>query len=262
MMPEAYDELLGLPFALAGSMQENTAPQISSGDTERRVGPALGAGPKDDPTTARRQLHAGLGRSYVYVPSQVNRSQPTPVLVFFHGSGGLFKAYIWILSHVADRLGFVVVAPSYGLGNWQAGASKASLDAALAAASRVATIDRSRIHLAGLSNGGLAVSQLAGLEGSQFRSMIFLSPVFDAGEIRGPSFAAQCRDLPVLVLTGGLDDRVPLRWVEANVEDMAQAGARVHLESIPDADHFLFFSHRKQVVDVMESWLRAHRGAP
>jgi predicted esterase len=218
MMPEAYDELLGLPF--------------------------------------------DRGRSYVYVPSQVDRSQPSPVLVFFHGSGGVFKAYLWILSQIADRVGFVVVAPSHGLGNWEAGASKASLDAALAAVSQIVTIDRSRIHIAGLSNGGLAVSHLAGLEGSRFRSMIFLSPVFDAGEIRGPSFAAQCRDRAILVLTGGLDDRVPLRWVEENVADMTEAGARVHLESISDADHFLFFSHRKRVIEVVESWLRAHQGAP
>jgi hypothetical protein len=109
VMPEAYDEILGLPF--------------------------------------------DRGHCYVYVPSRVDRTRPSPVLVFFHGSGGCFKSYLWVLSKVADRLGCVVVAPSYGLGNWRESESETSLSAALVSASRLAAIDRNRIHLVGLSNG-------------------------------------------------------------------------------------------------------------
>lgn len=194
------------------------------------------------------------GHSYVYVPTAVDRKQPRMTLVFFHGSGGNFKAYLWILSKLADRLGFILVAPSGGIGNWTADESRVALKNALAAVSRVATIDRARIHILGLSNGGLAISQLAALQGSQFASLIFLSPVFDPTEIQSGSFTVQCRGRRVLVLTGATDDRVPLSYVEENAALLKRSGAQVTSKTFNDADHFLIFSHRTQFLQVLEEW--------
>ena len=216
VMPEAYDEILGLPF--------------------------------------------DRGHCYVYVPARVDRSQSSSVLVFFHGSGGCFKGYLWVLSKVADRMGCIVVAPSHGCGNWQAAESETALQNALACASRLATVDRHRIHLAGLSNGGLAVSQLAAAEGSQFRSLIFLSPVFDTAEIRRRSFVEQCHGQAVFVMTGERDDRVPLDSVGDNIAEMARAGVAARLRTVSDADHFLIFSHRALVVDSLGDWLQENSG--
>ena len=216
VMPEAYDEILGLPF--------------------------------------------DRGHCYVYVPARVDRSQPSPVLVFFHGSGGCFKGYLWVLSKVADRVGCIVVAPSHGCGNWQAAESETALQNALACASRLAAVDRHRIHLAGLSNGGLAVSQLAGAEGSQFRSLIFLSPVFDTAEISRRSFGEQCHGQAVFVMTGERDDRMPLDYVGGNIAEMARADVAARLRTVSDADHFLVFSHRALVIDSLDAWLQENSG--
>jgi pimeloyl-ACP methyl ester carboxylesterase len=103
---------------------------------------------------------------------------------------------------------------------------------------------------------------LAGAEGSQFRSLIFLSPVFDTAQIGGRSFAEQCRGRAVLVLTGESDDRVPLRYVEENVAEMTRAGVHARLKSVAEADHFLFFSRRELVIDILESWVQENRGEP
>lgn len=216
VMPEAYDEILGLSF--------------------------------------------DHGHCYVYVPARVDRSQPSPVLVFFHGSGGCFKGYLWVLSKVADRMGYIVVAPSHGCGNWQAAESETALQTALACASGLAAVDRHRIHLIGLSNGGLAVSQLARAEGSQFRSLFFLSPVFDTVEISRRSFGEQCHGKAVFVMTGERDDRVPLDYVSDNVAEMARAGVAARLSTVSDADHFLFFSQPALVVDSLEAWLQENSG--
>lgn len=196
------------------------------------------------------------GHSYVYVPRSVNRSTPSPVLVFFHGSGGNFKAYLWILSKLADKAGFVLVAPSNGMGNWTAEESRRCLGNALAAASGAVAVDRSRIHLIGLSNGGRASSQLAGGQGSDFASMVFLSPVFDTPQVRSAAFAAQCKERRIFVVTGGRDDRVPLSYVEENVTAMKRAGARVTLHTVDSADHFLMFSHRPELLRILEEWFR------
>ncbi len=197
--------------------------------------------------------------SYVYLPATTDRSQPRPVLVFFHGSGGNFKVYLWILSKLADRLGFALVAPSDGLGNWTTDESRVGLDNALTAASQVTTIDHTRVHIIGLSNGGLAISRLAASQGSQFASVVFLSPVFATPEIRSSSFGEQCHDRRVLVVAGGRDDRIPLSYVEENAGQMTRAGAQVTLTAIDEADHFLVFSHRDQLLPVLEAWFRPGR---
>jgi len=195
------------------------------------------------------------GHSYVYIPSGLDRKAPAPVMVFFHGSGGNFKAYLWILAQVADRTGAIVVAPSYGLGNWRAEESVAAFDRAIATAARLATIDRRRISVAGLSNGGLAVSQVGAARGQDCASLIFLSPVFDRPAVQSDAFAARWRNRPVLVVTGDQDDRVPLSYVERQVQVMEQGRARVRLETITPADHFLMFTHRAQVEKLLVNWL-------
>jgi pimeloyl-ACP methyl ester carboxylesterase len=120
----------------------------------------------------------------------------------------------------------------------------------------VATIDRARIHILGLSNGGLAISQLATRQGSQFASITYISPVFDTGAIRSDSFATQCRERRVLVVTGSTDDRIPLGYVEENSARMTRAGAKVTLKTFDGADHFLIFSHHAQLLQVVEEWFR------
>ncbi|MBS0632520.1 MAG: prolyl oligopeptidase family serine peptidase [Verrucomicrobia bacterium] len=200
------------------------------------------------------------GHSYVYVPSHADRSKPRPVMVFFHGSGGNLKAYLWILSKLADELDWILVAPSNGTGNWQEAQSLACLDFALQAAQNVAAVDRRHVHLMGLSNGGLAVSQLAGWRGGEVESLVFLSPVFDDSALRSVSFTRQCTGRPVLVVTGENDDRVPLDYVEGRASAMTRQGARVRLQPVPGANHFLMFSHRQILIHTLAAWF-SHPGA-
>jgi len=201
------------------------------------------------------------GHAFVYIPPGLDRTKPAPVLVFFHGSGGNFKAYLWLWSKIADQLGLVVVAPSYGMGNWRLPETVVAYDEALRMAGALVPFDRDNIHVAGLSNGGLAVSQLACARGGQLRSLIFLSPVFDTEQLGSVELAAQCRGKPMLVLTGNEDDRIPLGYVERSVGFITAAGAAPTLEVVPEANHFLFFSHRERATAVLIDWLRLH-GVP
>lgn len=198
------------------------------------------------------------GHCFVYVPRGVNRTKPAPLLVFFHGSGGNFRGYLWVLSTVADRLGMVLAAPSYGMGNWQLPEAEAAFENAIHAAGRVACIATDSIHVAGLSNGGLGVSQLASRRGAGLRSLLLISPVFDQERLRSPEFAQQCRLRPVLVLTGQEDDRIPLPYVESSIADLATAGATPTLVVVPGANHFLLFSHRERAEAVLVDWLSRH----
>jgi pimeloyl-ACP methyl ester carboxylesterase len=188
--------------------------------------------------------------AFVHVPRTLDRTKPAPVLVFFHGSGGNLKSYFWILSRLADRLGFVLVAPSFGLGNWRQPETGNRLDFALGAAARAAPVDRRQIHLAGLSNGGLAVSQILAAGGTPVRSFTFISPVFDERALH--RLPEQARGIPLMIITGLQDDRVPVDYVRDYAAQLRRNGARVSLQVIDEADHFLMFSHSDRLLEEME----------
>src|SRR5262249_24885010 len=155
------------------------------------------------------------GHYFLYVPPRLDRNTPAPALVFLHGSGGNFKSYTWLLSKVADERGLVLIAPSFGMGNWDPQHGTEAVLAALNDAAKDVQLDMDHVHLAGLSNGGLGVSHLAASPAGQlFRSLIFLSPVCDENDLGSKQFWLQEREKPVLIITGALDDRVPLPFVE------------------------------------------------
>ncbi len=214
VMPDVYDDLLGLPSA--------------------------------------------RGHYFLYVPPGLDSSRAAPVLLFLHGSGGNFKAYVWILSQVADALGMVVVAPSGGMGDWKTKSTPGVVVAALDDAAGRVALDRDHVCLAGLSNGGLGVTRTAASSvGGLFSSLVLLSPVCDRIALESPSREGAWRGKPVLVVTGRDDNRVPLTFVEACVTSMKAGGASVQLSVYDGADHFLLFSHRKKLVSELIDWLRS-----
>ena len=198
------------------------------------------------------------GHYFLYVPPKLDMALPAPALVFLHGSGGNFKAYTWLLSRIADDLGMVLIAPSYGMGNWDAKGCLRAVTAALDEVAETIRLDSDHIHLMGLSNGGLGVSRTAaGIDGERFSSLIFLSAVCDLPALASPAFAETWNGKPVLVLTGRDDDRVPLAYEQDCADTMRAAGARVDMKIFEDADHFLFFSQRKEVITTISAWLAA-----
>ena len=201
------------------------------------------------------------GHAYIYIPPDLDRSKPAPTLVFLHGSGGNFKAYLWLISRIANELGMVVIAPSFGMGNWRQPASVGCYNAAIAAAADIVRIDPENIHIMGLSNGGLAVSQLARTKELRFRSLVFLSPVFELDRFHSLSFREGCRGRSFLVITGQDDDRVPFEYVAQAAKEMRSAGAQVTFEPVDGADHFLFFSKQELVARKLVTWLKAN-GVP
>lgn len=196
------------------------------------------------------------GHYLLYVPRDLPKDRPVPALVFLHGSGGNFKAYPWLLSKVADKLGMVLVCPSYGLGKWEPKSTVTLVRLALADAGKVVPLDSKQVHLMALSNGGLGASYLARDLGERFKSMTLISPVMEKEFLDSAKFAARWKEKPVFVITGEQDDRVPADYVQQGVELMQRRRANVTFRSVAGADHFLLFSHRNEVVEQLIGWLR------
>lgn len=196
------------------------------------------------------------GHYYLYIPRN-QPSEPLPAIVFLHGSVGNFKAYTWIWSSLAEELGYVIIAPSFGFGNWREPGGVDAVVKALADAQTVVELDENRLYLAGLSNGGLGVSLLADAAPERFRGLIFISPVMATEVIDWATFQSAWAGRPVLIVTGQADERVPVAYVSERAKRLERGGVAVKSILYPDEDHFLFFAQREHVIADISRWLRA-----
>jgi predicted esterase len=194
------------------------------------------------------------GHYFHYIPPQLDRTKPAPALVFLHGSGGNFKAYTWLLSKVADQTGCTVIAPSFGLGNWEKRGAYEAITAAIADAGKHAAIDPARIHLMGLSNGGKGVCLAESSRGPRFASIILLSAVLH-DDIQPASLAKRLTNRPVLILSGQNDDRVPWSYVDDYAAKLEKGGMQVTKRAFDGEDHFLFFRRQTEILDEVRRWI-------
>ena len=195
----------------------------------------------------------GTGHYYLYVP-QNKPEGPLPAIVFLHGSGGNFKTYIWVWSKLAEAEGFVIIAPSYGFGSWDGDGVDVVLEA-IEDARQVVNLDEDRLYLAGLSNGGLGVSQLADAQPEMFRGLIFLSPVMANHIVDAPAFQEKWQKRPVLVISGAVDRRIPIGYIEQRVSTMEVGEIDVSTVIYPNEDHFLVFSQPQSIMENVANWL-------
>ncbi|MCB0031163.1 MAG: prolyl oligopeptidase family serine peptidase [Anaerolineales bacterium] len=190
---------------------------------------------------------------FLYTPANAG-DEPRPAIIFLHGSAGNFKSYSWVWATLAEQEGYIIIAPSYGFGNWD-GAGAAAVAQALADAQTHANIDPTRIYLMGLSNGGRGVSRLAASQPEQYRGLIFLSPVFDGAFLDSPAFAAAWANRPVLILSGAADRRIPASYVLERADHLDAAGLNVSTTVYPQEDHFLVFSQPEAIIAAIAAWL-------
>jgi len=190
----------------------------------------------------------------LYAPQNLTK-EPLPALVFLHGSAGNFKAYTWILSKLAEEKGLVIIAPSYGFGSWDQ-ASTQTVMSAIDDAQKIIEIDDDQIYLAGLSNGGLGVSQFGMEMPEKFRSLIFISPVMSNSLVDSRIFQDQWKGRPVLIISGEEDERVPIEYVYKRVSNLENGGVQITSKYYPREDHFLFFSQRDEILKEISNWLQ------
>jgi len=202
----------------------------------------------------RLGLPFDVGHYYLYVPRSAAAGR-RGAIVFLHGSAGNFKAYTWIFSHLAERLGYVLIAPSYGMGDWRRPGAPSAVLRALEHASKLAQIDPHRVFLAGLSNGGVGVCRLARDHPGRFRGLVLISPVMAGTIVNDQAFREHWRGRRVLILTGQADRRVRIDSIRRHAEAMKSGGVNVRQIVYPGEDHFLLFSEYRKVLEDLGAWL-------
>jgi pimeloyl-ACP methyl ester carboxylesterase len=71
-------------------------------------------------------------------------------------------------------------------------------------------------------------------------------------------FQEHWKNRPILVITGKMDDRVPINYVQGMTDSIQGVGANITMKAIDDADHFMLFSHRDIVLAEISQWLKQH----
>lgn len=170
---------------------------------------------------AQRLRVGGLTREYlIYVPQVVQASgQPAPLFLAFHGGGGNAANFVdrTGLAEMAERYGFVVVAPQGEGDSWNSGgatpvgyAERSGVDdlgfvtAILTDVEARFPIDGARVYAAGLSAGGMMTYHLACDMPERFRAVaVVASTLTDAS-------CAGLQGLSLLHIHGTQDENIPL----------------------------------------------------
>lgn len=147
----------------------------------------------------------------VYVPRVYDPTEPTALVLSFHGLGGSSRSHLantgW--PAVAERGGFVVVSPQgigdprgwdYATGPDQAGSDLAFIEDLIDHTERLVCVDPDRRYVSGFSNGSLMAMAVV------CKTDVEVAAVGSVGAITSPADCTNDRVVPWIYLHA-LDDR-------------------------------------------------------
>lgn len=132
------------------------------------------------------RLNLGGRRDAVlYVPGQYDPADPLPLVIVFHGAGASGGQGIELMRVAADRHGLLVLAPDSRSDSWDLirggfGPDVQFLDQALGQLFDSYSVDRTRVAVAGFSDGASYAVSLALVNGDLFTHVLAWSPGFAA----------------------------------------------------------------------------------
>lgn len=170
---------------------------------------------------------------------------PAPIgVVFLHGFMGNVAIQCWQIAQAVGKLGAVTICPSTSwIGDWWTPNGEATIQTTM---SYLRGRGIERLYLGGYSNGGNGIGSL-------------ISELATEPGLRGLFFIAGVRNgigvgetnLPVLVIQGSEDERMPVAAARRFVSDIGERATYVELE----ADHFLIMKQSQPVQAAIRVWL-------
>jgi poly(3-hydroxybutyrate) depolymerase len=166
------------------------------------------------------KLEFGDRYSLVYVPTTFRADAPTPLMMFLHGTGGKATYVIRGWKDLAEKRGFILLAPEHEPPTWHlkklpAGNDAVLFDSALAYVFARATIDLHHFVLAGHSDGASTAMSVGLANGDLFSHVMMLS----GGSVFGRKGIGRPR---LFIAHGDQDDILPFD----NAQKIAE-GARL-----------------------------------
>lgn len=189
-------------------------------------------------TTYLDQQHPNEFDAIVAEPA--SGTSPKSGIIFLHGFGGNYSLQCWLIAKAGYHVDAITVCPSTSVsGAWWNSQGQSILDQTFAYLHERGV---ERIYLAGLSNGAIGASRLAHRYQEDIEGLILIS---------GADPDATMTELPVLLLHGKYDERIPVSLLDAYAS-AAGPNATYHLFK---GDHFLLLKQADQVQKVIVEWL-------
>ena len=152
-----------------------------------------------------------------------------------------------MLSKLSKRNNCIVIAPTFGLGNWDKPGGAEFVVEVVREVIAAHPLDSENVFLMGYSNGAVGVTRAATREPELFKGLIYLSPIME-DEFSAGQLELAIRHCRFLFLHGGLDRRIPRSFVEGTVTSLERLECDVRLKIYDEEDHYLLFSPQEAVL--------------
>lgn len=179
----------------------------------------------------------GRGDCLYYVPEG---AEDAPVLLFLHGALGNFHSHLVILLELCRKRGYVLLAPTFGAGQWNRPQALDAIEDSLEFAGRELPVDPQRVVLVSLSNGTEGALLAAREWPHKFRGLCSIS-----GRLSGAR-----PNVPLLLLHGEKDRLVPFQGAAVWARKQ-----EVEIVTFPEHDHSLFYVGRTEVTNILGRWM-------
>lgn len=174
-----------------------------------------------------------------YVPERYEPSRPWPLVVALHGGGGNGRDFLWTWLREARSRGYLLLAPSSQASTWSflgPDVDAIRLHRLLDWLAERWRIDRSRVLLTGLSDGG-TYALLCGLsEGSDFAALAPGAGILHPANLANGNLE-RARAKPIYLMHGARDWMFPVALARGARDLLERAGARLVYREIGDLSH-------------------------
>ncbi len=178
-------------------------------------------------------LHARGGYS-LFIPETCSSGRAAPLIVALHGGYSHGRDFLWTwLAHARSR-GYVLFAPTSQAMSWSIGHAATDAQLLLKHLDEIfgrVFIDRSRILLAGMSDGGTYALDLALSPGSIFQKVVCVACALAPVDLR------QAQGKRIFWIHGAQDWIFPVSYAVQSVKQLKSAGADIRMKVLPDLCH-------------------------
>jgi enterochelin esterase-like enzyme len=186
----------------------------------------------------------------LYVPENYTPQQSWPLIVCLHGGYGQGNEYIWTWLRPAKSNGYLLLSPKSIGPTWsvlQPPLDTRSIQAMMTEVCETYNVDRQRVYLSGLSDGG-TFSYIFGLVSAELFAGI--API--AGDFH-PMMDPLLRqkkgiDTPLLVVHGVHDRIFPVETARQACQLFERIGYKVTYRELPDWGHAYPYKINEQIV--------------
>lgn len=175
----------------------------------------------------------------LFIPESYTPDHAHPLVMALHGGSGHGRSFLWNWVREARSRGVIVACPTSTGPTWALGGADADsplLASVLAFVAERWNLDRTRLLLTGMSDGG-SFTLLSGLQAaSPFTHLAPVAAGFHPLLVQMGD-ADRVQNLPIRITHGQLDWMFPVELARQCQQSLANFGARVTYQEIADLSH-------------------------